>query len=116
MRIEAGRGGGWSFEENAHGPRNFENFTTKLETPSCKLASTKHFQSANKLHKDLAKGLALTTKAKLCTRTSFSHGLEPTHSRRIHSNKLQAFPTAVRQAGSFLYGLTTHEQKAALAS
>ena len=53
--------------------RNFETFTTKLETPSCNFMSTKLSQSANKLHEDLA----LTTKAKLCTRTSFSLGLEP---------------------------------------
>ena len=33
--------------------RNFETFTTKLETPSCNLTSTKLFQSANKLSRRL---------------------------------------------------------------
>ena len=86
-------------------PRNFETFTTKLETPSCSLTSTKLFQSANKLSRRLGKGLALTTKARRQTRTFFSHGLEPTRSRRLHSLtscrlslllsvKLEAFSTA----------------------
>ena len=44
----------------------------------------------------------------------FHSVLSQTHSRRLRSDKLQAFPTAVRQAGGFLYGLTTHKQNAAL--
>ena len=47
------------------------DLTTKLETPSCKLTSTKLFQSANRNFTKTWQRLALTTKAKLCTRTSF---------------------------------------------
>ena len=91
--------------------RNFETFTTKLETPSCNLKSTKLFQSAaNKLHEDLAKTWHSQPKRSFALELLFL-GLEPTHGRRLHSNKLQAFPAAVRQAGSFLYGLTAHKTK-----
>ena len=94
-----------SLEPRSATTRNFETFTTKLETPSCKLTSTKLFQSANRNFTKTWQRLALTTKAKLCTRTSFSHGLEPTCSCRLHSStscrlslllsvKLEAFSTA----------------------
>ena len=60
-----------SLEPRSATTRNFETFTTRLKTPSCKLTSTKLFQSANRNFTKTWQRLALTTKAKLCTRTSF---------------------------------------------
>ena len=60
-----------SLEPRSATTRNFETSTTQLETPSCKLTSTKLFQSANRNLTKTWQRLALTTKAKLCTRTSF---------------------------------------------
>ena len=72
--------------------------TSRPSQPSLKLpvATSRPRSSSSQLtetSRRLGKRLALTTKAKLCTQTSFSHGLEPTRSRRIHSNKQAAgFP------------------------
>lgn len=94
-----------SLEPRSATTRNFETFTTKLETPSCKLTSTKLFQSANRNFTKTWQRLALTTKAKLCTRTSFLTVLSqravadftPKTSCRLSlllSVKLEAFSTA----------------------
>ena len=65
--------------------RNFETFTTKLETPSCNFRFTKLFQSANKLHEDLAKAQHSQPKRSFALGLLFHSVLEPKHSRRLHS-------------------------------
>ena len=98
-----------------HQARNSETFTTKLETPSCNLTSTKLFQSAaNKLYEDLAKAQHSQPKR------SFALGLL-FHSVLSQRTVADFTQTSCRlslllSAGGFLCGLTVHKQKAALAS
>ena len=93
-------------------PRNFETFTTKLETPSCNFRFTKLFQSANKLHEDLAKAQHSQPKRSFALGLLFHSVLSQSTVADFTSDKAAGFPTAVRQAGSFLYGLTTHKRAA----
>ena len=84
--------------------RNFETFTTKLETPSCNFTSTKLSQSANKLHEDLAKAftdnqkqssaLGLLFHSVLSQRTVADFTLTSCRLSLLLSVKLEAFSTA----------------------
>ena len=92
--------------------RNFETFTTKLETPSCNFRFTKLFQSANKLHEDLAQAQHSQPKRSFALGLLFHSVLSQSTVADFTPDKAAGFPTAVRQAGSFLYGLTTHKRAA----
>ena len=85
-------------------PRNFETFTTKLETP---VANSRPRSSSSQLTETSRRlGKAGTHNQSEALHTDFfSHGLEPTCSRRLHSLtscrlslllsvKLEAFSTA----------------------